>query len=240
MSVEKKVLQFLKDNPGATPREIADALGVPLNLVRIALTRLRESGHVVKSSRGGYLVRVSRLMDLEGYGNSVITRGEFRHHNDVGKLLKLIEELRKDVEELKNRVGKIESELKVIKLTVKNTSTDLVKVGDRGVVGDKGDRRGAVSKDRLIEELSKRKLMHVNEAKSYAKYPIETYITKGDVVLIANYIVSKDFFNQLKRKFPIRVHDIKKLSNEERILLDIMVREGLVYLHGGREYRLID
>ncbi|RLB06896.1 MAG: hypothetical protein DRG27_06970, partial [Deltaproteobacteria bacterium] len=27
--VDRKVLAFLKNNPGATPREVADALGLP-------------------------------------------------------------------------------------------------------------------------------------------------------------------------------------------------------------------
>ncbi|RLG78799.1 MAG: hypothetical protein DRO10_02110, partial [Thermoprotei archaeon] len=58
MSVDRKVLAFIKLNPGATPREIADGLGLPYNTVRGAILRLREAGYLIRSSRGGYVVRV--------------------------------------------------------------------------------------------------------------------------------------------------------------------------------------
>ncbi len=237
MNVDKKVLQFLKDNPGATPREIADALGIPLSLVRISLTRLRESGHVVKSSRGGYLVRVSRLIDLKEYGESLnLSRGSVPQ-TDIERIFESLNEIKKDINELRNRLDKVESEIRIIKLALRH-HLQLPNVGNERRVTF--EERRKTHHDKLIEELTKRKIMHINEAKSYAKYSIDTYVAKGDVVLVSNYLVLKEFFDELKRKFPIRVSDVKKLSNEEKLLLDAMVRDGLVYLHGGREYRLID
>jgi len=92
--VDRKVLAFLKNNPGATPREVADALGLPYNVVRHALLRLREAGYVIRSSRGGYLVRVGfpTLDDVE------VTQS--RESNDqrpgvsVAELIGVIEELK--------------------------------------------------------------------------------------------------------------------------------------------------
>ncbi|MEM1703924.1 MAG: winged helix-turn-helix transcriptional regulator, partial [Zestosphaera sp.] len=56
-NIYRKIIEYLKSNPGAMPREIADALGVSIGMVRIALLRLRELGYVVRSGKGGYVVK---------------------------------------------------------------------------------------------------------------------------------------------------------------------------------------
>ncbi|OYT45753.1 MAG: hypothetical protein B6U85_08350 [Desulfurococcales archaeon ex4484_42] len=245
MSIDKKVLMYLKNNPGATPREIADALGISLNLVRALLRRLRESGYVMKSSRGGYVVRITKLHE-----ESVEYRVEEGETIDTGKgsksevivsditreLRDLIKKLMSEIESLRERVGRIEYEINILKKSLQ-TSPNLRRHEAPSEVKVKG-KEG--TDDKLLEELKSRKVLSIEEAKSLTYKSLESYITQGYAVPISNYIVLKEFYEEVKKKFPIKVTEVKNLTNEERIVLDAMIKEGMVYLHGGREYRLIE
>lgn len=65
-SLERKVLEYLRQRPYANPREIADAIGMSLVAVRMALYKLRNRGLVAKTSRG-YVARLFRSGALEMY-----------------------------------------------------------------------------------------------------------------------------------------------------------------------------
>ncbi len=238
MSVDKKIIAFLKNNPGATPREIADALGIPLNLVRVLLTRLRESGYVMKSSRGGYVVRVTKLHEAE------VSEEELRVHDVMGAektshetLTDILNALRKEIDELKKRISKIESELSIIRKSIKERPYIEVKPRLSEIKGEVKERE---EEDKLISELRSRKVLSIDEARRLAIKSLETYFTQGIIIPISNYVVLKEFYDEMKRKFPIKITDVGKLSREERLVLDALIKEGMVYLHGGREYRLIE
>jgi len=65
-NLERKVLEYLRQRPYANPREIADAIGMSLVAVRMALYRLRNRGLVAKTSKG-YVARLFRSGALEMY-----------------------------------------------------------------------------------------------------------------------------------------------------------------------------
>lgn len=222
--VDRKVLAFLKSNPGATPREVADALGLPYNVVRHALLRLREAGYVVRSSRGGYLVRVGfpALDDVEvNQGGS----SESRSGASVAELVGIIEELKSMVMELKARVDRLEQEINLLK---KGISTHKARQSkDRKVT------------DPLLSILSSKGLVTLSEARKLASKPIEVYVNEGVAIPLGDYLVNPEFLSKFKKKFPLSVGEIEKMSPEERGLLDSLIKEGLVYLHAGREYRII-
>ena len=69
---------------------------------------------------------------------------------------------------------------------------------------------------------------------------MEHYFRKGLAIPLGDVIASPRFLSEFKKKFPLKVSDVKKLSPGERDLLDAMIRDGMVYLYGGREYRLIE
>ncbi len=222
--VDRKVLAFLKNNPGATPREVADALGLPYNVVRYALLRLREAGYVIRSPRGGYLVRVGfpALDDVE------VTQGESsssRPDISVAELVGTIEELKSVVMELKARVDRLEQEINLLK---KGISTHKAR-----------QRKDKKVTDSLLSILSGKGLVTLSEARKLASKPIEAYVNEGVAIPIGDYLVDPKFLDRFKKKFPLSVSEVGKLSPEERGLLDSLIKEGLVYLHAGREYRII-
>jgi len=61
--VDKAILNYLKRHPNSKPREIADALGFSLVVVRSSLYRLRERGLVARTSRG-YIAKGDRKSDI--------------------------------------------------------------------------------------------------------------------------------------------------------------------------------
>lgn len=226
-SVERRVLSYLKSNPGATPREVADALGIPYRVVRVAIMRLRESGYVVRSSRGGYLVRVG----LPATDDSTVSKGGASDSSSVSvaELVSLIESLRGEIEELKARVGRLEQELNLLKKALPSLKSKEAPMKERAPV-----------QDPLLATLKGRGLIRLGEARRLAVRNISEYVNDGKVVPVGEYLVDPEFLSRFKQRFPLRVSEVRNLSDVERTLLNALIKEGLVYLYAGREYRLIE
>ncbi|RLG85935.1 MAG: hypothetical protein DRO18_05085 [Thermoprotei archaeon] len=152
-------------------------------------------------------------------------------------LTDILNALRKEIDELKKRISKIESELSIIRKSIKERPYIEVKPRLSEIKGEVKERE---EEDKLISELRSRKVLSIDEARRLAIKSLETYFTQGIIIPISNYVVLKEFYDEMKRKFPIKITDVGKLSREERLVLDALIKEGMVYLHGGREYRLIE
>lgn len=235
-NIYKKIIEYLKSNPGAMPREIADALGVSIGMVRIALLRLRESGYLVRSGKGGYVVKsgagdleTRRLADAGTYEepreqvrkevNELVERDliALREHLDaeLSELRNEVNELRKIVESLGDRVSKIETEFTLLMKSLKPEKKVKEEVSKAG-----GDA-----------------IMRVDVARSRG-ISVDSLVRSGNYVVVGNYVVLQSFMEEFRRKFPIPLKEVKNMKDEERELLNAMVSEGLAYLHAGREYRL--
>ena len=231
MSVDQKVLAFLKNNPGATPREIADALGIPLSSVRAALYRLREAGYVVRSSKGGYVVRVTPPVINEELAE--LSSKDLEKIKDVvEQLMHVVDSLKDEVSKLSSRVKKLEQELDLLRMAHP-------KLSERGAYRSE-ERTDKSSEDPLIKEIREKGVLSIEEARKLARRPLELYISNGSLVPVAGYLVSREFLGNFKAKFPLHISEVRNLSSAEKLLLDAMIKEGLVYLHAGKEYRIIE
>ncbi|RLG78343.1 MAG: hypothetical protein DRO14_00850 [Thermoprotei archaeon] len=231
MSVDQKVLAFLKNNPGATPREIADALGMPLSSVRAALYRLREAGYVVRSSKGGYVVRVTPPVINEEHAEL--------SSKDLEKIKDVVEQLMRAVDTLKNEVSRLSSRVKKLEQELDLLRMAQPKLGEKEPYRSE-ERADKPSEDPLIKEIRERGVLSIEEARKLARKPLEIYISSGSLVHIAGYLVSQEFLAGFKAKFPLHISEVRNLSSAEKLLLDAMIKEGLVYLHAGKEYRIIE
>lgn len=220
MSVEERVLSYLKSNPGATPRKIADALGVSLTVVRLALNKLRESGSVIRSSKGGYIVKVSNNVAVLDYTFTNSSKSSLK----LEELTKTINELVDKVNELVERVSKLENEVRRIKMSLPEINTSPRKVDN----------------DKLLTALKLRGIINVEEAKKLATKPLEDYVNYGKALIIEDFIVSPEFLSRLKSRFPLKISDLNSLSPEEQELLKVLIKAGHVYLYAGIEYRYLD
>ncbi|MEM4646674.1 MAG: hypothetical protein QXR11_03985, partial [Zestosphaera sp.] len=204
-------------------------------MVRIALLRLRELGYVVRSGKGGYVVK-SGAGDL-GARKSVedfyeetqkqakreaSTRAEkdsstLREHLDIeiSELRNEVNELKKIVESLSDRVNKIETEFTLLMKSLKTEK----KVREE------------------VSEASVDAIVRVDILRNRG-VSVDSLVRSGNYVVVGNYVVLHSFMEEFKKRFPISLREVKNLKDEERELLNAMVSEGLAYLHAGKEYRL--
>lgn len=216
----------MKENPGATPRLIADALGISLNQVRSALNKLRDAGYVIRIPGEGYYVRY-RSSDIEIEESNDYLR--IVNSDRAGPVM----EIRDIINQLTNRVDRLEKEVKEIKLILEaliKASTD-----SKSRISHSQE----ASEDRLIKEVKSRKVMKISDALAIASKPIDEYVSAGTIKVVSDLVVDPDFYSNFLGKFPIKKSDILSLSDEERTLMNAMIREGIIYLHGGREYRIL-
>lgn len=228
MSLELRILRYLKENPGATPRLIADALGVPVSQVRQALNRLRDSGQVVRIPGEGYYARaVGTIPDLVETPET-----EQRRHEEDLRSRPTFEELREVVYTLASRVERLEKDMKEIRIAIEALTKAIQESKSRS----SSEQEPHV--DRLIRDIRAKKLMKVNEALILATKPVEEYVKAGIIRVVSDLVVDAEFYEKFLNKFPIKRLDIPRLSDEEQTLISAMIKEGIVYLHGGREYRV--
>ncbi|MEM2040165.1 MAG: winged helix-turn-helix transcriptional regulator [Zestosphaera sp.] len=234
-NIYRKIIEYLKSNPGAMPREIADALGVSIGMVRIALLRLRELGYVVRSGKGGYVVKsgagdlgarksvedfyeeTQKQAKREASARAEKDSSTLREHLDIeiSELRSEVNELKKIVESLSDRVNKIETEFTLLMKSLKTEK----KVREE------------------VSEASVDAIVRVDILRNRG-VSVDSLVRSGNYVVVGNYVVLHSFMEEFKKRFPISLREVKNLKDEERELLNAMVSEGLAYLHAGKEYRL--
>ncbi len=220
MNVEQRILRYLKENPGATPRAIADALGISLAQVRIVLNRLRDSGYVTRVPGGGYYARTLPSPDTTSEVDVERASGT------PAVVPSTIKELEDEIKELRQRLDRLEKEVRELRIVVDSLSRAKVQQAQEQ------------TQDRFIKEIKMRKALKLSEALAIAIKPIDDYVKAGAVKVFADLVVDREFFEEFSKRFPIRKTQLNELSDEEREVLSSLIREGLVYLYGGREYRL--
>lgn len=243
-NIQQRILKYLIENPGATPREIADNIGISISKVRRILYMLRDKGLVRRVGTGYTAIRI----DMKGGEQKEIEeqigqeqekqRSQMKEYErervsnlsrlDYTWLYEIISKITKTVNELSNRVDRIEKELNELK----------------GIIGKQSSKRETIKKtrvnDQLIKLLKLEKIVTVKEALNYATKPLEDYVNKELAIVFKNYIIDKEFYDGFKNKFPLTIESIKKLTEKEKLLLKLLIEEGLVYLHAGREYKLTE
>ncbi len=231
-SVEDMVLAYLRENPGSNPRRIADALGLSLNRVRVALLKLRDRGQVIRTSRG--YVAVVQPRDLSAYQarGAPASTAELKSAGATSRL-----------DALEKRVSIIEARLEALEEALTRVAEELEKLRNRlrgkGKVRG-GSRRGSPRARELGEVLAEKRIIPLDEARRYAIYrSLKDYLDSGEAVVIGGLVVQKEFYEEFKSRFPLPVEAVSRLEREEKMLLDAMVSEGLAYLHAGKEYRLV-
>jgi len=242
--LEKKILAFLKENPGANAKEIAEALGVSYGRVQSALYRLRDKGVIIKTGFGyavSSLKEPFTLYEEELKGKHVSAPSD--KLMEVLRNLKSLEEilntllaehhrLDKDVKSVTERVNTLQKELEALKKKVNELygaiKTFHVKWKEKSVL-----------EDRLISELKREKVIDISIARNLALKSIEEYVRSGTVIVISSLVVYREFYEEFKKKFPIPKEQVRELNEKEKLLLRALVDEGLAYLHRGIEYRLV-
>ncbi len=108
-SLEERVLAYLKEHPGSSPREIADALGEPVSRIRRVLGRLRDRGLVARGEEGKYYAVAIAVKGIAP--RELRRRVSHELEPDLEALQALIEELIARLDSLERRVKRLEVRL---------------------------------------------------------------------------------------------------------------------------------
>ncbi len=238
-SIYEKIINYLLENPGSKPRQIADSIGESLTRVRRALYVLRDRGIIARSGQGYVVVR-SRLRETRENVNEKMeqdkksrNRMELRTQTNTYKyeelsidnkwLSEIITNILKTMNELNKKISNIEKEITIIKARLESLEKNKNK-----------------EMDHFISMIKQKKIMAVEEAKQYMQKTLEYYVVNGYVVVVGNIIVDKEYYEEFKKKFPLSVSEVKKLDANNLLLLKKLIEEGAIYLHGGNEYRFVE
>ncbi len=237
-SIYEKVINYLLENPGAKPRQIADGIGESLTRVRKILYILRDKGIIARSGQG-YVVVKSRLTRKQyeeertrsQQENNITPQSSMQSVNRLDKqdvdskwLSEIISNIMKSINELNKKMNVIEKE-------IANIKTRLDAIEGKNKIG-KGDK--------FIALIKQKKIMSIEEARQYMSKSLDYYVVNNYVSVIGNMIIDRGYFETFKKKFPLKVSEVKKLNSNEILLLKKLIEEGVVYLHGGSEYRFIE
>ncbi len=241
-SLYERVLKYLIENPGATPREIADNIGASISTVRKILYKLRDRG-LVRRGETGYIatkVNIKNTRRAENFATRAIEEIQYGTRTHIQKKQDTTEHIGttdyKWLYEIISKITKMLSELSAKVNTLEKEVEELRKILRKQEISDKQVR----VKDKLSLIIRNRKIMPINEILDYLSKPLEEYVNNGIIIVLGNHVIDKEFYENFKSKFPLRIDSIKELTNEEKILLKLLIEEGLIYLHAGREYRLTE
>lgn len=263
-SLTRRVLVFLKDYPGASVKDVATHLGININLARAILYRLKNKGIIEKVGNGYILTKSGeQIIDKISSKEYVVKREHIPNNIPVREMDKtLIEpeaktqeqeveettststtqpvlretrdeperDLMKAIKTVEERIRHLEKELDVIKKEVNRI---------KNIAENMKQRIQSPSAKKSEVEKLPRPVMPVLEARNILGDRLHALTYTGKIVVIGSLAIDGDFYKNFISKFPIGRREAEKLPEEEKILLEEMKKEGKVYLHCGKEYRLV-
>lgn len=261
-----RVLEILNNTPSLSSREIAEILGIDFSRAKEILERLRYSGYVEKAGRGYIITTRGRSLLAELTKQKTIspqntvqekqggpaseeavssdksvgekrqegkTEGQIQQAPEtldhVSLLVKQLEEFSKRLRELEVKIKDLDARL----TSLENFAKEVVKHHD--MVQHTGSQSNGEGQY-VIET----PVMNMNEAQSRLGPLLDKYLLEGRLIRIGTLIVDHVFYEEFKKKFPIKASEVSKLSNLEKTLLNEMRNEMLVILYAGKEYRLVN
>jgi len=82
-------------------------------------------------------------------------------------------------------------------------------------------------------------IMSIEEARSVLGPYFNTLVLNGRIEIIGSLAVDSSYYKEFRKKFPLSIKDAEKLPPMEQKLLEEMKRDARVIIHGGKYYKLI-
>ncbi|MEM4489560.1 MAG: winged helix-turn-helix transcriptional regulator [Desulfurococcaceae archaeon] len=253
-TLQHRVLEYLKNNPGMSLKDLASIMEININSLKTIVYKLKSMGYIEKAGKGfiltqqgekflEYLNKITNMEQQATVLGSRITREESVMSINESIIQKEIEteqkttikhekpsvkpqsneDTRSLLENIVNKINELEKRLNQLELQFKNLEKALN------------------LQQKKIEQVSIHPpVMSYNEALTKYGSLIEKMISENKLFKIGSLVVDFAFYTSFKSKFPIKIADIDKLDQYEKLLLEEMRREALVVLHAGREYKLIE
>ncbi|MGB9827623.1 Rrf2 family transcriptional regulator [Thermosphaera chiliense] len=232
------ILEYLNTYPASSIKDISNSTGLSPVIVRKILYKLKNDNYVEKSGNGYVLTeRGSRL--LEYIASKTIQHRESaeKAQQTPAQLEKLTEEHIKEGEESLPE-STLESIADETRLRLDAIEKRLSKIEKE--IEELRKALNYLTEPRKESKMLPSPVLSFNDAQAVLGSLFERMLYEGKIVRIGKLIVERSFYDQFKRKFPLKTSDIEKLSDTEKILLEEMRREALVILYAGRELRLVE
>jgi predicted transcriptional regulator len=231
------ILEYLNMYPGSSVKDISDSTGLSPLIVRKILYKLKNDNYVEKSGNGYVLTeRGSRLLE---YISSKIPE----HRETTDKAQQTIIRLEEPKEDVKSREEHSnEASLKLVSDEIQRRLGYIEKRLSRIEKEIEELRRALsyLSEPKRESKTLPSPVLSFNEAQTLLGSLFERMLYEGKIVRIGKLVVEKSFYEQFKRKFPLKISEVENLSDAEKILMEEMRKEALVILYAGRELRLVE
>lgn len=242
-TLTEKIIEFIYNNPGASTKDVAQGIGISINLARAILYRLKSKNIIDKSAHGYVLTDIG-----ESIARKIASRfREETKSEEVEKMEKIVKKHKElegiessnrgaisDLGELENKLRSLEE--KIISLdkilsSLKRELRSLKKSLDEA-------KKSGTKRKRRIDRLPK-PIMSFMEARDLLGDSFHSLIYSGKAIVIGSLVVDSDYYNDFINRFPISRKEAEKLSEQEKLLLEQLKNEGKIYLYAGKEYRLV-
>ena len=243
MSREKtltvKILEFVRDNPSVSVKEVAEFFNISQDLARAILLKLRNKGFVKKEGKGFFITEK---------GEWLLGRGETSRQEPGEKEVSEAPKAQPGLSvEPGTGGGSVEERLRVLEARVKLIEDKLRRIEEAlsrisGVASQSSSEKAG---SRLEAGGGKaagkppKPVMSLQEAANQFPALLEQWKIDGVVVQIGSLIVERDFLVDFMKKFPIPVDKVEELQPMEKAVFDELRREALIILHGGKEYKIV-
>ena len=239
--VDKAILDYLKRYPNSKPREIADALGFSIVVVRSSLYRLRERGYVARTSKG-YIAKGSKYsytreketqesLETPSSVESQYLRDLSNLRNEISELVDRVSEIEKSLQDFGEAIAKLEKQYSELRILVKSLQS-LYELSQKKSPGDP-----------FVSKLASEKILSLSEARKYASEglgSLDKYVESGVAVIIGKLVVSREFYEYVVSRLPIEIDKLNELSAKEKILIETLISEGYAYVDPSHVIRLLE
>jgi predicted transcriptional regulator len=234
-----KILEFVRDNPSVSVKEVAEFFNISQDLARAILLKLRNKGFVRKEGKGFFITEK---------GEWLLGRGETSRQEPGEKEVSeapqaqpgLSEEPSAGGRSVEERLRDLEARVKLIEEKLRGVEEALSRIS--GVSGqspsEKPGTRLEAGGGKAAGKPPK-PVMSLQEAVNQFPGFLEQWKIEGVVVQIGGLIVERNFLVDFMKKFPIPVDKVEELQPMEKAVFDELRREALIILHGGKEYKIV-
>jgi predicted transcriptional regulator len=234
-----KILEFVRDNPSVSVKEVAEFFNIPQDLARAILQKLRNKGFVRKEGKGFFITEK---------GEWLLGRGETSRQEPGEKEISetsqpqpgLSEEPSTGGRSVEERLRDVEARVKLIEDKLRRIEEALSKISgfDRQSAGEKPRSKLELEGGKTISKPPK-PVMSLQEAANQFPALLEQWKIEGVVVQVGSLLVERNFLVDFIKKFPIPVDKVEELQPMEKAVFNELRREALIILHGGKEYKIV-
>lgn len=255
-----KILELLREYPGASIKDISQTLGVSLGITRAIIYRLKNNGYVEKAGSGYILTSkgewlLSKIIGEETRIETTISKTQRAEEPEQAKTIEqqVETETRRvsrstqtvplpqtSLSELLGKIKELEDKIRTLEEKVEEISKRIDELFSSRRQMEKTKIEKEKVKPREKKPVLPAPIIGIKEARNLLGSQLDKLLYERKVVQVGSLIVESSFYDKFVKKFPLPVRDAEKLSPAEKRLLEEMKHEAKVILKAGKHYELIE